>query len=82
MKELRKMASKNIVLAIAGNKSDMDKLRQVDLKESERLVLISARSCAARLYSLRLFLHSFCGRSSLNPRRDSCSATAGLITQG
>jgi GTPase SAR1 family protein len=48
VKELRKMASKNIVLAIAGNKSDMDKLRQVDLKESERLVLISARSCAAR----------------------------------
>jgi len=36
VKELRKMASKNIVLAIAGNKSDMDKLRQVDLKESER----------------------------------------------
>ncbi|EFJ35899.1 rab family GTPase [Selaginella moellendorffii] len=37
VKELRKMASnKNIVLTIAGNKSDMDKLRQVDLQDSER----------------------------------------------
>lgn len=36
VKELRKMANKNIVMAIAGNKSDMDRLRKVDLKDSER----------------------------------------------
>jgi Ras-related protein Rab-21 len=35
VRELKKMASKNIVLAIAGNKSDMDKLRQVNMQESE-----------------------------------------------
>lgn len=35
VKELRKMANKNIVMAIAGNKSDMDRLRKVDLKDSE-----------------------------------------------
>ena len=36
VKELRNMASKNIVLSIAGNKSDMDKLRQVNLQDTER----------------------------------------------
>ena len=35
VRELKKMANKNIVLAIAGNKSDMDKLRQVNMLESE-----------------------------------------------
>jgi Ras-related protein Rab-21 len=35
VKELRKMASKNIVMAIAGNKVDMDRLRKVDLQECE-----------------------------------------------
>lgn len=35
VRELKKMASKSIVLAIAGNKSDMDKLRQVNMQESE-----------------------------------------------
>lgn len=36
VKELRNMASKNIVLSLAGNKSDMDKLRQVNLQDTER----------------------------------------------
>lgn len=37
VKELRKMANKNIVLTIAGNKCDMDRHRTVDLQDSERL---------------------------------------------
>lgn len=36
VRELKKMASKNIVLAIAGNKSDMDKSRHVNMQESEK----------------------------------------------
>jgi Ras-related protein Rab-21 len=36
VRELKKMASKNIVLAIAGNKSDLDKHRQVEIQESEK----------------------------------------------
>lgn len=36
VKELRKMAQKNIVMTIVANKSDMDKQRKVDLQESER----------------------------------------------
>ncbi|KAL3701955.1 hypothetical protein R1sor_019977 [Riccia sorocarpa] len=36
VKELRKMANKNIVLTIAGNKSDMDRHRTVDLQDSLR----------------------------------------------
>ncbi|BBM99405.1 Ras-related protein Rab-21 [Marchantia polymorpha subsp. ruderalis] len=36
VKELRKMANKNIVLTIAGNKCDMDRHRTVDLQDSER----------------------------------------------
>lgn len=43
VKELRKMANKNIVLTIAGNKSDMDRQRTVDLQDSERLKFISSR---------------------------------------
>lgn len=35
VKELRKMAQKNIVMTIVANKSDMDKQRKVDLQESE-----------------------------------------------
>lgn len=36
VRELKKMASKNIVLAIAGNKSDLDKQRQVETQDSEK----------------------------------------------
>jgi len=35
VKELRKIVGKNIVLVIAGNKSDMEKKRQVDEAEAE-----------------------------------------------
>jgi Ras-related protein Rab-21 len=35
VKELRKIVGKDIVLVIAGNKVDLEKNRQVDLKESE-----------------------------------------------
>ncbi|CAK9207234.1 unnamed protein product [Sphagnum jensenii] len=36
VKELRKMAPNNIVLAIAGNKSDMDKMQHVNVGDTER----------------------------------------------
>ncbi|CAM6018592.1 unnamed protein product [Sphagnum balticum] len=36
VKELRKMANKNIVLVIAGNKSDMDKMQHVNVGDAER----------------------------------------------
>jgi GTPase SAR1 family protein len=38
VKELRKMAPNNIVLAIAGNKSDMDKMQHVNVGDTERFV--------------------------------------------
>nr|PNR62215.1 hypothetical protein PHYPA_000639 [Physcomitrium patens] len=44
VRELKKMASKKIVLAIAGNKSDMDKLRQVNMEDSVKYAeLIGAK---------------------------------------
>ncbi|CAM6040699.1 unnamed protein product [Sphagnum compactum] len=36
VKELRKMANKNIVLVIAGNKSDMDKMQHLNVGDAER----------------------------------------------
>ncbi|KAH9549132.1 hypothetical protein CY35_10G004100 [Sphagnum magellanicum] len=36
VKELKKMANKNIVLVIAGNKSDMDKMQHVNVGDAER----------------------------------------------
>ncbi|CAK9193605.1 unnamed protein product [Sphagnum jensenii] len=36
VKELRKMANKNIVLVIAGNKSDMDKMQHLNVEDAER----------------------------------------------
>ncbi len=41
VKELRKMANKNIVLVIAGNKSDMDKMQHLNVGDAERSVSCS-----------------------------------------
>jgi GTPase SAR1 family protein len=38
VKELRKMANKNIVLVIAGNKSDRDKMQHLNVGDAERSV--------------------------------------------
>uniref|UniRef100_A0A0D6QY92 Ras-related protein Rab-21 n=1 Tax=Araucaria cunninghamii TaxID=56994 RepID=A0A0D6QY92_ARACU len=38
VKELRQMASKNIILAIAANKSDLVRSQKIDLQEAERSI--------------------------------------------
>jgi len=52
VKELRKIVGSDIILVIAGNKSDLDKNRQVSLQEAEEYALsVGAAhvSCSAKL---------------------------------